>query len=203
MIEPKLYGQIFGMIRRLARGIGDAIIMNDAGEAVLVYGLPSRRRPISHVHDPMPIKADVRPLLDGSDATFDDPVHVVNKWARASLGLDEDRDAEPGVRFVVPGHYTDSKNIDGRTWWPSFEEAVAAARSEQQPLTWGGHTREFVDLRMSSSYAPFDGVSRGIDTMVIRWEVFPDRVAMQVVHSLTDKKRDDVMNLSVPNGELM
>jgi hypothetical protein len=197
MVEPRLYGQIFGMIRRMVRMKGTFI--QHHGDGVIVLTDVAGRV----VEDPNPIKVDVRPIIDDSGVTFDDPVHVVNKRARASLGFDEDRDTEPGVRFVVPGHYTDSKDIDGRTWWPSFDEAVAAARREQQPLTWGGHTREFVDLRMSASYAPFDGISRGIDTTIARWEVFPDCVAMQVVHSLSDEQHDTVLNLDPGKTELM
>lgn len=202
--EPHLYGQIAGMFRRMARGVGNAIILTSDGEAMLIT-VSRVMSMVKVIHDPTPITADIRPLLDGNGICFPDPAHIVNAKARGSLGMDDDRDNEPGVRFVVPGSYTESEEYDGRSWWPSFEEAVAIARKLQSPLDsgegtelTGRHSREFVDLRMSTTYSP-KGASSGTDQPVLRWEVFPDRVVIVAGEfGLTDAQRDVALTIDPP-----
>ena len=84
-----------------------------------------------------------------------------------------------GVRWTVPGSYGDQK-IAGKWSWPTFDEAVAAARSEISRIDYPGQTpdhaftRAFVALR-----AEADIVSDyGTDCEIMRFEVFQDRVVL-------------------------
>lgn len=91
--------------------------------------------------------------------------------------------AREGVRFTVPGPYGDQK-IGGRWSRPSFEEAVAAARSTIRRIEYPGqhpdhvYTRACVALRMSTDYAEIFEHSSGTDSERLRWEVFRDRVVL-------------------------
>jgi hypothetical protein len=74
----------------------------------------------------------------------------------------------------------------------SFETACGVARRAQRPLDWGGSTREFVALRHSAA-VPGRG---GVDRELMRWEVFPERVAVLVPTGqggLTEEQRDRVL----------
>lgn len=200
MIQPALYGRIFGMFRRMVRMPGSDIVVD-------AHGVARLRRPdgngrMVQVNDPSPIEADIRPILDDNGVVFDDPVHVVKARARNPLGMDADRDSEPGVRFVVPSHYGESSSIGGRSWWDSFGDAVEAARAAQRATTStdGFVPRAFVHLRMSSSYAP-TGTASGIDQVVMQWEVFPDRVVMTVGDcGLTDEQKQAALSLPTVKG---
>lgn len=207
-LQPRLYGQILGMLRRLAHDNGDAIVVNDDGVACLVNLVPYLESTgrigaarVDYTEGPTTFRYDIEPILDGNGVVHPDPVYVVNTFARdlfdTSRGQDEQ---EPGLRFVVAGDYTESETIDGRDWWATFDEAVAAARSTQVPISHNVFevSRACVDLRMSATYAP-PGTSSGIDTILARWEVFPDRVVITgTEYSLAPHQVADVMALDAP-----
>jgi hypothetical protein len=81
------------------------------------------------------------------------------------------------IYWTVPGNYSPGPEF------ATFEEAVAAAREKQQRIDipqieseprW---SRACVALRQSCRYAPI-GTASGNDSEILRWEVYPDRVAL-------------------------
>jgi hypothetical protein len=140
------------------------------------------------------------------------PVEVVCKGAHGGAGLNGD----PGVRFTVPSSYGDA-SIDGRTWWPTFEEAVAACRSKIERFPYPGqapksefdivedgvlvtYSRGTVALRAAVNYAPFDGLSSGTDRELMRWEVTPNVVVLvpEGQGGLTMEQRHDAEACKAP-----
>lgn len=77
------------------------------------------------------------------------------------------------VRYAVPGHYTTGPEF------ASFDEAVAHARTTIIKFDGiDGYSRAFVDLRRVI------GIEHGSsDAVLIRWEVFTDRVAAESVRA--------------------
>jgi len=81
------------------------------------------------------------------------------------------------IYWTVPGDYSSGDEFS------TFEKAVAHARAKQRRIDipqieseprW---SRVFVALRQTCRYAP-TGVGSGQDAEVLRWEVYPDRVAL-------------------------
>lgn len=119
-------------------------------------------------------------------------VKVMRKRAHGLSG-------DPGVRFTVPSHYGDA-TIEGRCWWPTFEEAVAAARSKIERFDWGGFSRAFVALRASYDEAPRN-ISTGADCELMRWEVTPTMVVLDEEGvGFTDELREAAEALPVPEA---
>lgn len=109
-----------------------------------------------------------------------------------------------GVRFTVPSHYGDACT-DGRWDWPTFEEAVTAARSTIETLDYGRagrrDSRAFVALRQGSRYAAPTSAGSGVDEELLRWEVFRDRVVLQPPgRGLTDAESDAARAFACTEG---
>lgn len=104
------------------------------------------------------------------------------------------------IYWTVPSHYSSGEEFG------TFEEAVAAARAGQVEFTYPGQgenggdlvtrSRACVALRQSCRYAPQTGVGTGNDCEILRWEVYPDRVALvpEGQGGLTDEQATDVAN---------
>lgn len=99
------------------------------------------------------------------------------------------------IYWTVPGHYSPGDEFS------TFEEAVEHARAQQVRIDipqieseprW---SRECVALRQSCRYAP-KGIGSGQDAEVLRWEVYPDRVALVPAGQggLNTKQAHDVAN---------
>lgn len=71
-----------------------------------------------------------------------------------------------GIRFGITGHYGTFHEA------PTFNAALAAARVQLA----AGHTRAFVAIRIEA--AVIDGIGDGIEKELVRFEVYPDRVAL-------------------------
>jgi hypothetical protein len=71
-----------------------------------------------------------------------------------------------GLRFGVPGHY----GLFNET--PTLEAAITMAR-EQLSV---GHARAFVTIRIEADV--IDGIGDGTERELVRFEVYPDRVAL-------------------------
>lgn len=81
------------------------------------------------------------------------------------------------IYWTMPGYYSSGDEFS------TFEEAVAFARAKQVRIDipqieseprW---SRTFVALRQSCRYAS-GGIGIGNDAEILRWEVYPDRVAL-------------------------
>lgn len=71
-----------------------------------------------------------------------------------------------GIRFGVPGHY----GLFEET--PTLEAAIAAARQNLAK----GHACACVAIRIEGKL--IDGIGDGTDRELVRFEVYPDRVAL-------------------------
>lgn len=71
-----------------------------------------------------------------------------------------------GLRFVVPGHYGSFDEM------PTLAAAVEAARDKLAR----GHVRAFAAIRIEARV--IDGIGDGTERELIRFEVYPDRVAL-------------------------
>lgn len=72
----------------------------------------------------------------------------------------------PGLRFGVPGHY----GLFDET--PTFYAAVEAARGKLA----SGSARAFVAIRIE--VAVINGIGYGTERELVRFEIYPDRVAL-------------------------
>jgi hypothetical protein len=73
-----------------------------------------------------------------------------------------------GIRFGVPSHY----GLFDET--PTFEAAVKTARA--YIAKHNGNTRGFVAIRIEAEV--IDGIGEGTERELVRFEVYPDRVAL-------------------------
>jgi hypothetical protein len=71
-----------------------------------------------------------------------------------------------GIRFGVPGHY----GLFDET--PTMEAAIKASRAKLA----AGHARAFVAIRIEAKV--IDGIGDGTERELVRFEVYPDRVAL-------------------------
>ena len=71
-----------------------------------------------------------------------------------------------GIRFGVPGHY----GLFDET--ATFDTAVKAARAKLAT----GHARAFVAIRIEARV--IDGIGDGTERELVRFEIYPDRVAL-------------------------
>lgn len=103
------------------------------------------------------------------------------------------------VRWTVPGSYGDQK-IGGNWSWVTFDQAVAAARSEIHRFDYPGqnpdhtYSRAFVALRVEADCV--GGIMGcGTDREILRFEVFRDRVALvpQGQGGLSDEQKAQVL----------
>jgi hypothetical protein len=99
------------------------------------------------------------------------------------------------IYWTVPAHYTSGEEFS------TFEDAFAHARATQVRIDipqieseprW---SRACVALRQTCRYAP-GGISVGNDCEILRWEVYPDRVALvpKGQGGLTTEQAQDVAN---------
>ena len=70
-----------------------------------------------------------------------------------------------GIRYAVPGHYGEGDEFH------LFSSAIEVARAK---LAAGG--RAFVAIRIEATV--IDGIGDGTDRELVRFEVYPDRVAL-------------------------
>ena len=85
-----------------------------------------------------------------------------------------------GLRFGVPGHY----GLFDET--PTMSAAFEAARAKLAK----GHARAFVAIRIEAKV--IDGIGDGIERELVRFEVYPDRVALVPIDQggLSDAQKD-------------
>ena len=90
-----------------------------------------------------------------------------------------------GIRFGVPGHY----GLFDET--PTFSGAVKAARAKLAQ----GHARAFVAIRIEA--AVIDGIGDGTDRELVRFEIYPDRVALVPIDQggLSDEQKAKALAL--------
>ena len=72
-----------------------------------------------------------------------------------------------GIRYAVIGSYGTS---DGE--YHRFDEALTVAREKLRT----GHARSFLALRIAAEV--INGIGEGTDRELVRFEVYPDRVAL-------------------------
>ena len=96
-----------------------------------------------------------------------------------------------GIRFGVPGHY----GLFDET--PTFHGAVEAARANLAK----GHARAFVAIRIEA--AVIDGIGDGTDRELVRFEIYPDRVALVPIDQggLSDEQKAKA--LALPKKDLL
>lgn len=97
------------------------------------------------------------------------------------------------VEIVERLYWTNGNKL--ATEYATFEEALAAAREEQRPLSWGGHTRAWVMLRQSARFAGGNEIASGSEHELLRYEVYPDRVALchEGTGGMSFEQRADVL----------